>query len=251
MWTATEEPGPVDTTDSVLALPAPGWLIHSTASDGIVRLVNHGTDRLPPPPATDDDSPHYAKLAYSTATAPETPLGPDNHLALLAPDGTPSPRGRIHPLRCEGRTAASWHEALGRRVETVSVVHGPWEIRVHRIPGDNTPVREGGWAVADDTAPPAAESGPGRALARRADGLTSALVGLYGWGEAAGTVVAAEDTNAYGRYSATPVLDGTGPLLVTLVMLGTAPHTGASAHVDGDGGVQVRFPDGVSERVAP
>jgi hypothetical protein len=63
--------------------------------------------------------------------------------------------------------------------------------------------------------------------------------------------VAAEDTNAYGRHSATPVLEGTGPLLVTLVMLGTGPHTGARALVDAEGVVEVRFPDGVRERVGP
>ncbi|CAM5646554.1 DUF2264 domain-containing protein [Streptomyces canus] len=253
VWTAPEEPGPVDTTDTVLALPAPGWLIHSTASDGIVRLVNHGTDRLPPPPAADDDSPHYAKLAYSSATAPETPLGPDNHLALLAPDGTPSPRGRIHPLHCEGRTAASWHLARGHRVETVSVVHGPWEVRVHRIPVDDVPVREGGWALADDSGPPIAEWGPGWARVRRAaDGLTSTVVGLYGWGEADGTVVAAEDTNACGRYSATPVLEGTGALLVTLVALGTdVPVTGADATLTPGGTVEIRFPDGTRLSAGP
>lgn len=139
MWTATEEPGPVDTADSTLALPAPGWLLHSTAADGIVRLVNHGSDRLPPPPATDGDSPHYAKLAYSSATAPDTPTGPDNHIALLGPDGTPSERGRIHPLGVESRRAASRQTA---GIETVSVVHGPWEVRVHRVPG-NSRVREG------------------------------------------------------------------------------------------------------------
>ncbi|MEV7730505.1 DUF2264 domain-containing protein [Streptomyces sp. NPDC088921] len=253
VWTAPEEPGPVDTTDTVLALPAPGWLIHSTASDGIVRLVNHGTDRLPPPPAADDDSPHYSKFAYSTVTAPETPLGPDNHLALLAPDGTPSPRGRIHPLHCEGARAASWHLALGHRVETVSVVHGPWEVRVHRIPVADVPVREGSWALADDSGPPIAESGPGWARVRRAaDGLTSAVVGLYGWGEADGTVVAAEDTNACGRYSATPVLEGTGPLLVTLVALGTdVKVTGADATLTPGGTVEIRFPDGTRLSAGP
>ncbi|MGW2519568.1 DUF2264 domain-containing protein [Streptomyces sp. NPDC001617] len=248
VWTAPEEPGPVDTADTTLALPAPGWLLHSTAADGIVRLVNHGSDRLPPPPATDEDSPHYAKLAYSTATAPDTPTGPDNHIALLAPDGTPSQRGRIHPLGAEGRRAGSWQEG---GVETVSVVHGPWEIRVHRIDaGANTPVREGGWAIADDSAPPVAESGPGRATARRADGLTSALVGLHGWGDAEGAVVHALDANACGRHSATPVLEGTGPLLVTLVVLGVDPVVaGASATVEADGTVQVCFPDGTRERV--
>ncbi|MEU5889752.1 DUF2264 domain-containing protein [Streptomyces sp. NPDC047461] len=248
VWTATEEPGPVDTADSTLALPAPGWLLHSTAADGIVRIVNHGSDRLPPPPATDEDSPHYAKLAYSSATAPDTPTGPDNHIALLGPDGTPSERGRIHPLGVEGRRAAS-SQSTG--IETVSVVHGPWEVRVHGVPG-NSRVREGGWAVADDTAAPHAHTGPGHALARRTDGLTSALVALYGWSDAEGTVVRALDANAYGRHSATPVLEGTGRLLVTLVVLtkGEARTTGASATVDDEGAVDIRFPDGTRERIS-
>lgn len=255
VWTAAEEPGPVDTADTTLALPAPGWLLHSTAADGIVRLVNHGSDRLPPPPATADDSPHYARFAYSSAAAPETPTGPDNHLALLAPDGTPSPRGRIHPLFADGGPAASWHRARGHRIETVSVVRGPWEARVHHLdvpPG--TPVREGGWAVADDSAPPVARTGPGRATARRADGLTSAIVALYGWGGAEATVVRAEGANAVGRHSATPCLElgGGAPLLVTLVVLSADPDvslTGASASVAADTSVEIRFPDGARERV--
>ncbi|MEV0635517.1 DUF2264 domain-containing protein [Streptomyces sp. NPDC050619] len=265
VWTAPEEPAPVDTADVRLALPAPGWLLHSTAADGIVRLVNHGSDRLPPPPATADDSPHYARFAYSSAAAPQTPqapdAGPDNHLALLAPDGTPSPRGRIHPLGASGRRAASWHRARGRRIETVSVVQGPWEVRVHRLdPPFGTPVREGGWAVADDTAPPLIRTGPGWALARRTDGLTSAVVGLYGWSDAEGTVAKALDTNAVGHHSATPYLElGDGvPLLVTLVVLSADPavygdphtlRTGTTASADADGTVTIRFPDGTLERV--
>jgi hypothetical protein len=252
VWAAREEPAPVDEADTTLALPGPGWLLHSTAADGLVRLVNHGSDRLPPPPARADDSPHYARLAYSSATAPETP-GPDNQLALLAPDGTPSPRGRIHPLGAEGRRAASRY---GDGIETVSVVHGPWEVRVHRVDAPTgTPVREGGWAVADDTEPPVGTSGPGWALARRADGLTSAVVGLYGWGDEPGAVVRAVGANAYGHHSATPVLHGSGgsgPVLVTLVLLSGdphTPHTGASATVDAAGDVDIRFPDGTRERV--
>ncbi|MEU6349504.1 DUF2264 domain-containing protein [Streptomyces sp. NPDC047072] len=249
VWTATEEPGPVDTADTVLALPAPGWLLHSTAADGVVRLVNHGSDRLPPPPATAEDSPHYARLAYSSATAPETP-GPDNHLALLAPDGTPSPRGRIQPLGAEGNRAASRHGGI----ETVSVVRGPWEIRVHRLDApDNTAVREGGWSIADSEAP-TTRTGPGSALARRTDGLTSALVGLYGWDlDTHGTVVPGTDTNATGRHSATPCLQQpvAAPLLVTLVVLGVDPRvTGASADVTADGTVVVVFPDGTREEVS-
>ncbi|WP_371581195.1 DUF2264 domain-containing protein [Streptomyces sp. NBC_01314] len=257
VWTAPEEPAPIDTADITLALPGPGWLLHSTAADGLVRLVNHGSDRLPPPPAPADDSPHYSRLAYSSATAPETPpppeAGPDNHLALLAPDGTPSPRGRIHPLGVGGRRAASRY---GDGTETVSVVHGPWEVRAHRFETPTgTPVREGGWAVADDAEPSVELSGPGWALARRADGLTSVIVGLHGWGDGPGAVARAVGANAYGNHSATPVLRGpagSGPVLVTLVMLSgdpRAPHTGASATVDAAGDVDIRFPDGTRERV--
>ncbi|WP_053198281.1 DUF2264 domain-containing protein [Streptomyces viridochromogenes] len=251
VWTAPEEPAPVDTHDVGLALHAPGWLLHSTTADGIVRLVNHGSDRLPPPPATDDDSPHYARLAYSSATAPETP-GPDNHIALLSPDGTPSRRGRIHPLGAAGGRAGSWQEG---RIETVSLVRGPWEVRVHRfdVPTDS-PVREGGWAVADDAAAPDARTGPARAVARRADGLTSALVGLHGWDDAEASVVRAVGRNAVGHHSATPVLQlpQAPQLLVTLVVLSADPHTsltGAGATVAADGTVEVRFPDGTLERV--
>ncbi|WP_171110166.1 MULTISPECIES: DUF2264 domain-containing protein [unclassified Streptomyces] len=262
VWTAPEEPAPVDTTDVCLPLPAPGWLLHATAADGIVRLVNHGSDRLPPPPATDEDSPHYAKFAYASAAAPETPgPGPDNHIAVLAPDGTPSPRGRIHPLGVEGRRAASWHRAgEGRRIETVSVVHGPFEVRVHRLdPSADSPVREGGWAVADDAVPPTGQTGPGWALARRADGLTSAVVGLHGWGDADGTVAHAVGTNAVGHRSATPCLqrDAGARLLVTLVVLSADPDldpvtvtSGTRATVGADGTVEIRFPDGTRERIS-
>ncbi|MFE8993548.1 DUF2264 domain-containing protein [Streptomyces collinus] len=292
VWTAPEEPGPVETGDVRLALPAPGWLLHSTAADGIVRLVNHGSDRLPPPPAAPDDSPHYARLAYSSATAPETPpaphTGPDNHIALLAPDGTPTRRGRIRPLAVEGARAASWHRAVlpgsgeGHRIETVSVVHGPWEVRVHRVdapPG--TPVREGGWAVADDTEPPLGRTGPGRALARRTDGLTSTIVGLHGWQGARAAVAHAAGANAYGHHSATPYLTlpahpGGTHLLVTLVVLSADPEVNGDLTTNGDserngdretngdpyargsgtrvriavsGEVEIRFPDGTRERV--
>jgi hypothetical protein len=264
VWTAPEEPAPVDTADVSLPLPAPGWLLHSTAADGIVRLVNHGSDRLPPPPARAEDSPHYSRFAYSSATAPETAQspGPDNHIAVLGTDGTPSPRGRIHPLGAEGRRAASWQgSAEGHRIETVSVAHGPWEVRLHRldVPSD-TPVREGGWAVADDGAPPVGETGPGWALARRADGLTSAIVGLHGWGDVDGTVHRGLGVNACGHHSATPCLElaATSGLLVTLVLLSADPdvcgdpevlRTGTSATVAADGSVEIRFPDGTRERV--
>ncbi|WP_159052009.1 DUF2264 domain-containing protein, partial [Streptomyces niveiscabiei] len=85
VWTAPEEP--LEDKDRCLVLGAPGWVLHSTAADGIVRLVNHGSDRLAPPPAASEANPHYTRFAYSSVTAPETPPGDlsggvDNHLAV-------------------------------------------------------------------------------------------------------------------------------------------------------------------------
>ncbi|WP_409234459.1 DUF2264 domain-containing protein [Streptomyces sp. PA5.6] len=265
VWTEREVPLPVEESDQYTALPRPGWLLHGTRHDGIVRLINHGSDHNPlEGPAQDD--PHYAKFAYSTATAPETAprawdRAVDGHIALLAPDGTPSRRLRIHPLRCEGRVAASRHDARypgtdeTYPMETTSALHGPWEIRVHRVraPAGAT-VREGGHAVADDTRP-RTECGPGWALARTTTGLTSAVVGLHGWDGEAG-IAREVAANAYGPHSATPFLTsaphpgGVG-IHVTLVALSRdtvsprALRESIACDVDGDT-VYVRFPDGTA-----
>ncbi|MFJ3673298.1 DUF2264 domain-containing protein [Streptomyces sp. NPDC090106] len=274
VWTAREEPGPTEVADTVLALPAPGWLLHSTATDGVVRLVNHGCDRLPPPPAPElsQDNPHYTRFAYSTATAPETPaeddlIGADNQITLLTPQG-PAIRGRIMPDGSpDGRTAGSWHiprtssgTAHGR-IDSASAVHGPWEVRVHWVEAlAGTPVRVGGWAVADDEGPLPGASGPGWAMTRRpGDGLTSVLVALRG-GEV--QVERSVGRNAYGEHSAVPVLTVDHPggtlVLAALVVLTadptvqedlTAPPARARAVVEADGAIVVTFPDGRQERL--
>ncbi|MGW2115170.1 DUF2264 domain-containing protein [Streptomyces zhihengii] len=275
VWTAPEEPSPVDTADCLVTLPQPGWLLHSTAADGIVRLVNHGSDRFPPAPAAPEPSPHYSRIAYSSVTAPETaPAGgdiaTDNHLTLSESPRV-APRGRIHPLYAEQGEAASAYTPAGggdaARIATASVIHGPWEVRLHlvRATVDST-VREGGWAVADDNGAPEVLSGRGWAVIRRRDGLTSALTGLLGWDGLPAPVVAraerAEGHNAFGHHSATPVVSAPFPagtrLLATLVVLTADPavggdvhalRSGARVHELGDGSVDVRFPDGTTRQV--
>lgn len=140
------------------------------------------------------------------------------------------------------------------------MVRGPWEIRVHRVEAPaGTPVRAGGWAVACDDAPPVASTGGAWAVARRCDGLTSALVGLSGWNGATAEVMRARGHNAYGDHSAVPVLTVPHPggplLLATLVVLTADPlvsadvTTGAGAVLVRDGTLEVRFPDGTTETV--
>ncbi|MFJ3711497.1 DUF2264 domain-containing protein [Streptomyces sp. NBC_01387] len=259
-WTAREQALPIEESDQYTALPAPGWLLHGTRDDGIVRLVNHGSDHNPPQGEGEDD-PHYATFGYSTATAPESAphareRAVDNHLALIGPDGTPSRRRRIHPLTCSGRTASSWYEDAGSRVETTSVLHGPWEIRVHRVDAPaGVTVREGGHPVAHRERPQA-EEGSGRALARTADGLTSALVGLYGWDSGEASVARDVQANAYGPHSATPCLTrtehpGGRSVHVSLVALSRdtvhprALQESVSVAVAEDS-VTLTFPDGTS-----
>ena len=69
VWTAAEEPLPVEVADDLVAVAAPGWIVSGTHDDGIVRVVNHGTDHALEG-SLGGDSPLYARLGYSTATAP-------------------------------------------------------------------------------------------------------------------------------------------------------------------------------------
>ncbi|MCQ4043959.1 DUF2264 domain-containing protein [Streptantibioticus rubrisoli] len=264
VWTARELPLPVEESDQYVALPAPGWLLHGTRADGIVRLLNHGSDHATPDLA---DDPHYVKFGYSSRTAPQTAPHAraallDGHLALVAADGTASRRTVIHPLGVTRSRAASWHAArlpgdgTGYRIETTALPYGGWEVRVHRVEAPaGVTVREGGHAVAG-ARPPVAEAGDGWALVRRDDGLTSAVAGLYGW--CGGHVARHTNANAFGPCSAVPYLTsaphpGGHSVHVTLVALsGSAVAAAvlrqvATAEVV-DGTVVIRFADGTELR---
>ena len=223
-WTETERSAPNDIADQTVAMPAPGFLLHSTRTDGIVRLLNHGSDHNGPPPqpaqpepdsATDD--PHYAKLAYSSATAPSAAdpawrANVDNHVAVFAADGTASRRIRIDRIGVSGRQASSRHTAVlsdgaSGTIETAVLVRGPWEIRAHLVrAAQGLAVRDGGYAIAD-AEPPGTAIGadtPPWASAVRRGGLASVLVGLHGWAEAG--VREEAQANAFGPRSAVPYL---------------------------------------------
>ncbi|MYT32602.1 MULTISPECIES: DUF2264 domain-containing protein [unclassified Streptomyces] len=137
-WTEPEEPLPVERGDRIRALPVPGFLISATRADGVVRLLNHGSDNY----ATADDGgdqargrraagrytairttgdPLYSRFAYSTATGPchladaSPRLLADNHVALHHPELGLSRRTRIHRLHFHDHCAASWHQPAWHR----------------------------------------------------------------------------------------------------------------------------------------
>ncbi|MFE7459058.1 DUF2264 domain-containing protein [Streptomyces sp. NPDC057554] len=222
LWASAEEAAPSEGPDRVLSVPAPGFLVQSTRADGIVRLHNHGSDHVRPDEGESaaDADPHYARLAYSTATGPTSAANTaDNHLSVTV-DGVRSARRRIHPLGVGHGDgwgwAGSWHVPVfpgsptvpGLRVESVTVARGRHELRVHRVLGapDGARAELTGWA----TEP----GGPVR----------SQLYGLHGW-ETREEVRAPQGT-AFTRWAVLPRLaaDTTGTaVLVALASLTAEP----------------------------
>ncbi|MEV6304444.1 DUF2264 domain-containing protein [Actinoplanes sp. NPDC051861] len=184
VWTTPEEPLPVETGDVLRAVRAPGWILSGTRDDGVVRVLNHGTDHATDG-ATSADSPLYARLGYSTATAPvlaepgwTAPV--DMSVTLIDETGRQTHRTgmralgvRIDPGPVPVGVAASagparWVEAgpeqtghgNGRtgssetagRLTVISLVRGPWEVRLARVTAGPAAVRLRltGWPVTGD-----------------------------------------------------------------------------------------------------
>ncbi|AEM83088.1 Uncharacterized conserved protein UCP014753 [Streptomyces violaceusniger Tu 4113] len=202
VWTEEATPLAVEEGDFAQALATPGWLVSGTAADGVVRVVNHGGDHADPARPHADD-PSYARFAYSTHTAPETPGDPtvpggsadtdplDNAVVLLDAAGRASHRRPATRISVDGATAVSRSRAhwlddatwdvfggpdtdytLGPWVTVGSALRGSVEVRAVRVDGDPGPghvLRVGGWALAVGGTPPDA----GTARAAGADGLAS------------------------------------------------------------------------------
>jgi hypothetical protein len=240
VWTAREEPLQVEQSDvSVVARP-PGWLISGTTADGIVRVVNHGTDHAGTELAAED--PLYCRHAYSTITGPDlvdVHEVPDNQVAVRSPDGRWSQRRPITLLSLGPRTAVSrFPVQFGAEdpatadlsVVTASVLRGPFEVRIARVDGqyDGEPLTLtiSGYAL----------TGSGR---------LSTVVPLIGqWQEGSTT---REGVNAFGEVSVTPWLETRlepGRVYAAVVVLSGEDCTtnGITAEVDG-ATVVVTWPD--------
>ncbi|MBF9069155.1 DUF2264 domain-containing protein [Streptacidiphilus fuscans] len=249
VWTEEGTQLPVERGDVTRALAAPGWLVSGTAADGVVRVVNHGGDHADPARLHSDD-PCYARFAYSTHTAPETPgdasPGPgscpdveplDNAVVLLDVNGRashrrPATRVSIDGAAAVSRSRAHWPEdatwdvfggpdtdyRLGPWITVGSALRGSVEVRAVRVDAaadvasDTVGrLRIGGWALAADLPSALAVTAEG-ATARLAvaDGLVSQITGLQGLPRA--SVVPGKDSNALGSASATPVVESEGPV---------------------------------------
>jgi len=180
VWTAKEEPLPVEEGDFVGAMSAPGWAVSGTKSDGVVRVTNHGTDHANPGDLV-GDSPLYAMIGYSTRTAPfvddaayRQPLA--QYAALIDVDGALTHRAGFETIGCgvddgvawaASRQVAHWldmptdqiHHGSGYVGEpcpagclsVVSLLRGAWECRLVHVDqvevGQAVSLRVAGWPV--------------------------------------------------------------------------------------------------------
>lgn len=156
VWTEDEVPLPVEQADSVRVMHEPGWVVSSTVADGVVRVLNHGSDKRAGPAAS-VDLPFYARHGYATHSAPELSQADaqrpvDSHVALLDAEGVPSHRTPLTPvgigsaglasrsrahwldLSDRGGNTGGWESIrVGPWLTTASVVRGPLEVRLARV----------------------------------------------------------------------------------------------------------------------
>lgn len=286
VWAAPAEPLPVEEGDVLRAVRSPGWIVSATRDDGIVRVVNHGTDHAVTGQVV-TDSPLYTRFGYSTATAPlldeqawREPL--EQSVTLVDRDGRATHRagmrlrgvtiddsscevgvasssGEVHVITGEPltRNHGSGFGGAARRIGAVrvdSLVRGSLEIRLVRIEelaADAAPegllLRVGGWPVAGDA--PQVEV-DGAAAEVVAGGLVS---GIRSFSGGVARVASRAEASPMGSMSAVPVLEfevRVGRTVVVAVELrGTAVDVPRDVEVTVERDeVAVIWPDGCRTR---
>ncbi|MDT0158219.1 DUF2264 domain-containing protein [Microbacterium sp. ARD32] len=274
-------PDPAPAVDDLRAVHAAGWIVSGTASDGIVRVVNHGTDHALPGDQV-GDSPLYARMGYSTAASPllngdawAEPL--EQSVALVDDAGRATHRAGLTLLdvRADGGTGVAgsasrmhWidpapvqvrHGAgitgevdVAGRITTWSVVRGAWEVRIVRLdeltdPGTRAHLRIGGWALAGPIGEVDATASAAASVVRFGD-LHSVVVPLT-----AGLTPGIErrtDASPLGPDAAVPTVTGDtepGAPVAVAVLLARGADPAASApslELAGDDAT-IAWPDGV------
>lgn len=238
-WTALEQPLPLEQADTVRVVAAPGWLVSGTRRDGVVRVVNHGTDHsLPGDDRT--DSPLYARLGYSTATIPplvgETLRSPsDNTVGIVDSSGRVSHRNGFEALGAfvtdgvavgASRARAHWVDTSadaspdhgsgrlgvvtrGPWVTTASALRGSVEVRAVRVDSDApggraTTLEVSGWPLAAGSVIPGDTAYGGMVL--RSESLVSQAAPLTSIQSWSARVREERGTSPLGELTAIPVL---------------------------------------------
>ncbi|WP_454111597.1 DUF2264 domain-containing protein [Microbacterium aurum] len=280
VWTAPAEPLAVAQADEVRTVAPAGWIVSGTAADGILRVINHGTDHAVPASLV-GDSPIYARLGYSTATAPlhngdawAEPL--EQSVALVDAAGRATHRAAMEVLgvRVEdgvgvaaSTTRAHWitpaatqirHGSgitgdveIAGRVTTVSLVRGAWEVRIVTVASlasdAAVALRIGGWALSGSDGSVTGEAGQDAAAAHL-DGPASLMASVHAITPGGRPALARRDAaSPLGDVSLVPTVayDVTVgvPIVTAIELTGAAPTAAPAVTLDDDVAVVV-WPDG-------
>lgn len=283
VWAASAEPLPVTEGDLLTAIASPGWIVSGTRADGIVRIVNHGTDHAHPD-ALVADSPLYARIGYSTAAAPlvderawSEPL--EQSVALVDVDGRGTHRTAMRLLEVRvqddadghiGIASSTWDahwvtpaptaqrhgSGLAGTVESAgrltvhSLVRGSGEVRITTVDAlesgqdaASLRLRIGGWAIAGDA--PTGGSDTTGAWA----GCSGRVSGIRSLTDGTAALVARDDASPLGRRALVPVTEHPVrvgvPTIVVIDLAGGDEPAATSATVSLDGRTAtVDWPDG-------
>ncbi len=269
VWSSPAEPLPVEQGDVLRAIASPGWVVSATQADGIVRVVNHGTDHAVPGSMV-GDSPLYARLGYSTAVAPllneqawTEPL--EQSVALVDAAGRATHRAGMQLLGarvqddengCLGIAASSWaahwvaaapparrhgngligEVEVAGRITVHSLVRGAWEVRVTvvdalepTVSAGDLRLRVGGWVMAADEV---ATAQGAQWAAASAAGRVSGIRSLSSTQPAAAGLVRRDDASPLGPSAIVPTVEydvNVGTPVVTLIELAGAASGDAPA----------------------
>ena len=271
VWTTPEEPLPVERSDFTLELPEAGWLVSGTRADGIVRVVNHGTDHSVPGDER-ADSPLYARIGYSTHTMPpmskpfwaeplensigivhpELGLSHRNGFTGVSPNTSIATTHWVRTTDDEGPEHGSGRGGAvvaGPSVAMASLLRGCHEVRAALIHPDarlepGRLLEISGWSLSSDD-PPSAQLD--RRAEVRAGELVSSVEGRIGFGIA--EVRRSGQSDALGNHTAVPLVRGpavAGQLFVAVVSLsGDGCEPLPQVRIDGLE-IRVTWSDGVS-----
>lgn len=273
VWTAVEEPLPVEAGDTRRLIAVPGWQVDGTVADGMVRIRNHGTDHANAGVKV-ADSPLYARLGYSTHTFPDLePESLDNAVVLVDSAGHITHRTGFEYLGQQdlggvlagaSRSTVNWiavdpdagpdhgsgasgTATAGPEVTVVSLTRGAVELRLVRVrgtdPAQEAKLRIGGWPV------------------DAASGMASAVRPVPGFGTRLGDAGTwhRDAPHPMGESLAIPWIgtsgaadDGDYAAVVILAGEGSTDGAAGVRFVDSDSdiGARFEFPDGITANVA-
>ncbi|HKT57699.1 MAG TPA: DUF2264 domain-containing protein [Microbacterium sp.] len=253
-WTEPAESLPVDAGDFIGPEPTPGWLVHGTAEDGLIRVINHGTwrprERRDPHSRHLRDDPNYARIAYSTATAPvldqslvseDAPIAlPDNSVFVVDASGRPLLRENLTVTRMDESTVESTFTLVSPEadlapveVELASAIRDGQEHRSARLlSGGPRDLFFTGYPISGEAD---TRTAPGGAAVRAPDGLRSTLrttdpTTATAW------VDTATHPSGFGRGTSTPVVcvpDATVGTWFTVVCALSRSSSHSSAEAEG------------------